>query len=822
MVGSATPSLPVPRPHKGKKHNPKKSRTKRADWDLKTEVRESLERLSHVVELHGFLRKPGGKDIDNTADYHVSLIQQMGGGPEHFLKFYKYKLAAFYAAQGCLDEPQELPPSPLPKGSDDVRTFYGGRFHRWFRHQTKEKKQAIAWSLLQGKRVVSRPPNSLLERAQREAFEDLTRSRPAWKPGFVLPLAVQEEYEEKYGPPQDCQLNQRNHNPHFKECLLKRDILSEDAAKAQLRRTVWEFFNGQSYRLSDEFKPFFPSTSANYNRTRSALGTVGEILQHPHLLKGLRASDDPEFKGIQIQERSVALRQGPLAQGGHGSDEKVYLIDSTDLERRWAELFQRAKNEAAYEWPLAEPLSLPEPIKIRTITKGPPLTNFVLKPLQQFLWSRLKQTKTCRLVGEPAKAEVIEEALGALREDELFVSGDYKSATNELRSWVSDTIADELTVVLSLDVETAVLLRRALTGHILVDPKTGDMAEQMNGQLMGSIISFPVLCLANVALCRWALEVGMNRSLDLDHVPLLVNGDDCVFRTNRFGKIAWRRICPLFGLEESIGKTYFARSFLNINSTLFNVMPGDPRRLYLTEVLYPNLGIAYGMKRSGVTGVGDIEGDQSIGASARWMVGHAPEEMRDVLIMLFIKLNRTKLDAHNVPWFLPESFGGLGIPRPNNKFGQRSIKSDCRLAAAFAALKPRLPKFQVGYGWHVWEYVSKKVDKMKPAPTMASEYTSTLSFDRLCGQLSREAILKGVPLFTEKTKDAEKKARKLHIKYLRRIEKILTRVRRHMGEHRPFSSPPNPEISIPEAPLALIPIHTSVPVNPVTQRSGQL
>jgi len=456
------------------------------------------------------------------------------------------------------------------------------------------------------------------------------------------------------------------------------------------------------------------------------------------------------------------------------------------------------------------------------ITKGPPLTNFVLKPLQNFLWNGLRKWEVFSLIGETVTRELIEKRLRQLRDDEVFISGDYKSATNELLSFVSDAIADEIAIVCGLDAETATLLKRALTHHYLVNPADDqDWREQKNGQLMGSIISFPILCIANFALCRWALEFGRGRTLRPQDLPLLVNGDDCVFRTNEVGKKAWRKLCKNFGLAESVGKTYFSRTFLQINSTLYRVKPKEEGKeeLRIEQVLYPNLKIAYGMKRSGVTGVGDISGEESIGAQARWMVNSAPAEMRDQVIMIFIKAQREKLNRHNVPWFLPESFGGLGIPRPNNEFGLRSLKSDLRFAAAWKATAPKLPHYSSRVGWKTWEYVMKRLKPLQPAPQLAQQGAGNLSIDALAGMLTREAVLRrGVEVYTKSTQQRQKKDKDDYTKYLRKIEKICSTVRKNMGSVQPFSSEPTLDETVHSLPYALVRMIPTAPTRPSLHR----
>ena len=52
------------------------------------------------------------------------------------------------------------------------------------------------------------------------------------------------------------------------------------------------------------------------------------------------------------------------------------------------------------------------------------------------------------------------------------------------------------------------------------------------GQLMGSPLSFPILCSINVASYRAALAEYVGRDVEMNELPVLVNGDDICFLAN--------------------------------------------------------------------------------------------------------------------------------------------------------------------------------------------------------------------------------------------------------------------------------------------------
>jgi hypothetical protein len=158
--------------------------------------------------------------------------------------------------------------------------------------------------------------------------------------------------------------------------------------------------------------------------------------------------------------------------------------------------------------------------------------------------------------------------------------------------------------------------------------KFGASLLQKNGQLMGSVLSFPILCIANL-LCywntlriyQWLLENSLQSlagssptgafALYLDELkifdtlspadallrfetsllrtfaercpidynptrlqdlPVLVNGDDILFRSNSLFNAIWENYgYTLAGFQKSVGKNYLSRSYLTINSECFHV-----------------------------------------------------------------------------------------------------------------------------------------------------------------------------------------------------------------------------------------------------------
>jgi hypothetical protein len=94
---------------------------------------------------------------------------------------------------------------------------------------------------------------------------------------------------------------------------------------------------------------------------------------------------------------------------------------------------------------------------------------------------------------------------------------------------------------------------------------------------MGSPLSFPILCIINAALCKFAFDDGKDFSdtrVKLRDMPIKVNGDDCVMNFNEKQKASWYHITAHAGLEPSVGKCYWAKDWLQMNSELFYLKDG--------------------------------------------------------------------------------------------------------------------------------------------------------------------------------------------------------------------------------------------------------
>lgn len=224
--------------------------------------------------------------------------------------------------------------------------------------------------------------------------------------------------------------------------------------------------------------------------------------------------------------------------------------------------------------PIVKAQALPEPLKVRMITVGECDTK-VLQPLQKSLWRYLStQPQFCLTNGvkelEDFEEETlpwiyrIEKVIQRIRDrsfqcdEPLWLSGDYTAATDNFPMWVTEALIEG--ILESIDHEpTKRWVRWEISSHEIRYPK-GVTGTQSSGQLMGSLLSFPLLCFLNDFVMK---ESGF------DPLSYLVNGDDVVACEEISLIERWKSLAPRVGLSLSVGKNFIDPDFCTVNSQLF-------------------------------------------------------------------------------------------------------------------------------------------------------------------------------------------------------------------------------------------------------------
>nr|UJQ92811.1 MAG: putative RNA-dependent RNA polymerase [Narnaviridae sp.] len=201
-----------------------------------------------------------------------------------------------------------------------------------------------------------------------------------------------------------------------------------------------------------------------------------------------------------------------------------------------------------------------EPLKVRTITAGRGEL-FCLKPLQRAMWLAMGEFPQYVLTHGTNNLEpAIERIFKQSTEGDVWISGDYTAATDSVDLQASKAIMEG--ILSEIDhLPTKRWAMKELSPHLLFYPKSSGLSPvlQESGQLMGSLLSFPLLCILNNATAKFS---GLK-----DH-QYLINGDDILMRTKPETYPLWKKQVSEFGLELSLGKNYISPEFGTVNSQL--------------------------------------------------------------------------------------------------------------------------------------------------------------------------------------------------------------------------------------------------------------
>lgn len=159
----------------------------------------------------------------------------------------------------------------------------------------------------------------------------------------------------------------------------------------------------------------------------------------------------------------------------------------------------------------------------------------------------------------------------AKRKGEVFVSGDYESATDNLSLTVTELILSRiLSRARFIPPGIKDFAMRSLRCEIFYPDLKNQSCQQERGQLMGNFLSFPLLCLHNYLAFRFSIP---------RDVPLRINGDDIVFRCRPQEYERWKRNVGAAGLTLSAGKTMLDGRFFSLNSAFFAAQSSGVREV---------------------------------------------------------------------------------------------------------------------------------------------------------------------------------------------------------------------------------------------------
>jgi len=586
-----------------------------------------------------------------------------------WIKFLKYKLAAFMAVSlGGV-----LPKKPFLE-NDFPNHLSGGTLGRFISKIMRGSKAlSFAVGILYSKKGMPRPDKGDLEQSRQATKEVLTT------------IHTRGEFDKSW--------------------IMKQEI----------RRTCREVFVKQ-ITSQDLHHMYAPSVRANYTNSRSEFGTFGTLL------------DEEIISDIVPDEGSlIKLLQGQVLEYNNDDEmeeEGVRYVKirgsfRKEMEQRYEKIYEDVRKRALSEDADVELVPLAEALKVRVISKGPPLTYFSLKPVQKFLLRQMRRFRMFRLVGETVTTNFLESTFKGF--EGLFHSLDYQSATDLLDPEMSQTAVDEICDCVGMPDDLRILFHKALTGHLV------EGIPQVWGQLMGSIVSFIILCVVNGAVIRHAYEHSTGlRCQSLDSVPAVVNGDDGLVRAPAIFSNIWEESALVAGLVPSLGKVYTHDIYANINSTSFVVLDNK-----FTLVNYVNMGLVTGLSRSGgkasfvndqsERGYEDGPFYQSLGAKHHELMKTCPYNLRLKVHALFLRHHEKALEIAYVPWYIPESLGGVGL-MPLVKYFGEDIDQTSRsyLYLGDHRCGPSDKEIFIAYGLHDRihkEFSVRKVPALQPIRT---------------------------------------------------------------------------------------------------------
>jgi uncharacterized protein YbaR (Trm112 family) len=331
-------------------------------------------------------------------------------GEGSWVKLLKWKFPAFFAyyrgqdipkkpdmilcgETSCLSRPHVLLSGTFSSFVKDLRTF---KPTLWF---------AFLNSTLHLKKSMPCVPSAMVEKAERDCLIKLTTD-PTTLPDSILrqQIGSYSSYNGTHSSEWDC-LDTCT-GVSIRTILEREYEITMDVVEKEIRRSVTEIYGGECFGLYDIFRPFFLSSSANYIWSRRKGGAISEISKRYNLgkdesyidfataSKGARNPRSKHYGDLgRLEDAKFERDELESRELGYDISEEIptLLVDTSRLEERWESLYRDMFRDAIKEEPCVLPVGLSEPLKVRVISKGPPLLYSVLKPFQKWLWKCLKK-----------------------------------------------------------------------------------------------------------------------------------------------------------------------------------------------------------------------------------------------------------------------------------------------------------------------------------------------------------------------------------------------------------------------------------------------
>jgi hypothetical protein len=249
-----------------------------------------------------------------------------------------------------------------------------------------------------------------------------------------------------------------------------------------------------------------------------------------------------------------------------------------------------------------------EPLKVRMISKGETLPYWVSRVFQKKLWKHMNKFPQFALTGRPMDASDLYDILEKEKELELdtsnycWVSGDYSAATDNIESAFTKLAFETALLHSGLNFKDQEILRGVIYEQELHYPSVKqpgggfyppiDPVMQTQGQLMGSTLSFPILCIINLLAYSRAMKRRYPELyFSLKDLPVKINGDDILFRADTELYDIWQEEVKKVGFSLSLGKNYIHPSLLTVNSELYCYRPNSLNSVLFEKIEFFNVGL---------------------------------------------------------------------------------------------------------------------------------------------------------------------------------------------------------------------------------------
>jgi hypothetical protein len=420
----------------------------------------------------------------------------------------------------------------------------------------------------------------------------------------------------------------------------------EDDFKISLTEKFDNIIEKITFRNIDTVHEY--STSACWEAS-TVSGGAKAYLQHSSMLNGHTSNDE-------LLMMSYHPRKGVMQRRGFTNLELRDLISDAPSSDEMCQ---------AKVYPICEPL------KVRNITKSNAHQYAIAKGMQMDMHSSLKKYFQFNLVGAPCEIADIQE-LCDRSPSGVFASGDFSAATDNVKIELTKLFFERLIFSLQhqkvVDTVYIKYLRRVLYEHEIHYPTnfSEDKIEpviQKNGQLMGSVLSFMVLCAINIATYWHSVEPEVE---DFTHLNVKVNGDDILFRTSIEKYNTWLQTLPKAGLFPSPGKNFFHEKYCTVNSALFSVSKNNT----VKYIPFFNVGMLLGQSKVCRTEFTDKYKSKPVHClHSKVMHGAYNTARANDRFCYYNKELLAKATLHpagfNCNYYLPREYGGLGMKVPN-------------------------------------------------------------------------------------------------------------------------------------------------------------